>query len=157
MIVIKIFYPRLFKCWVADHFKQLSQISTYTWLWFLKLIWNKLNIKLIQDMTDFGISHTLNFWYWTLSKIGGGCNHVLLIYNPLIPSFDVFVIKSQVLYLKKAYFKNKIQGSVVPRSIMTDMNYFEYQYGQASIMPKFNHEKHEICLVPKMPCFSYNE
>ena len=37
------------------------------------------------------------------------------------------------------------------------MNYFEYQYGQASNMPKFNHEKHEICLAPKMPCVSYNE
>ena len=72
-------------------------------------------------------------------------------------SSDVFVIKSQVLCLQRAYFKNKIQGSVVPRSIMTNMNYFEYQYGQASNMPKFNHEKHEICLVPKMPCVSYNE
>ena len=37
------------------------------------------------------------------------------------------------------------------------MNYYEYQYDQASNMPKFNHEKHEICLVPKMPCVSYNE
>ena len=44
-------------------------------------------------------------------------------------SSDVFVIKSQVLCLQRAYFKNKIQGSVVPRSIMTNMNYFEYQYG----------------------------
>ena len=49
------------------------------------------------------------------------------------------------------------QGSVVPRSIMTNMNYFEYQYGQTLNMPKFNHEKHEICLVPKMSCVSYNE
>ena len=40
---------------------------------------------------------------------------------------------------------------------MTSMNYFEYQYGQTSNMPKFNHEKHEICLVPKMPSVSYNE
>ena len=40
---------------------------------------------------------------------------------------------------------------------MTNMNYFEYQYGQASNMPKFNYEKHEICLVPKMPNVSYNE
>ena len=40
---------------------------------------------------------------------------------------------------------------------MTSMNYFEYQYGQKSKMPEFNHEKHEICLVPKMPCVSYNE
>jgi hypothetical protein len=40
---------------------------------------------------------------------------------------------------------------------MTNMNYFEYQYGQASNMPKFNHEKHELCLVPKIPCVSYNE
>ena len=38
-----------------------------------------------------------------------------------------------------------------------NMNYFEYQYGQASNMPKFNHEKHEICLVPKKPCVRYNE
>ena len=37
------------------------------------------------------------------------------------------------------------------------MNYFEYQYGPTSNMPKFNSEKREICLVPKMPCFSYNE
>ena len=37
------------------------------------------------------------------------------------------------------------------------MNYFEYQYGQTSNMPKFNHEKHEICLVPKMHCLSYDE
>ena len=72
-------------------------------------------------------------------------------------SSDMFVIESQVLCLHKAYYKNKIQGSVVPRSIMTNVNYFEYQYGQASNMPKFNHEKHEICLVPKMPCVSYNE
>ena len=81
-------------------------------------------------MTDFGISHIWNFWYGTLSKIGGGCNHLLLIYNPLMLSSDVFVIKSQVLCLQRAYFKNKIQGSVVPRSIMTNMNYFEYQYCQ---------------------------
>ena len=40
---------------------------------------------------------------------------------------------------------------------MTNMNYFEYQYGQTSKMPKFNHEKYVICLVPKMPCVSYNE
>jgi len=71
-------------------------------------------------------------------------------------SFDVFVIKSQVLFLQRAYFKNKIQGSVVPRSIMTNMNHFDYQYGQTSNMPRFNNEKHEICLVPKMPCVSYN-
>ena len=45
----------------------------------------------------------------------------------------------------------------MPRSIVTNMNFFEYQYGQASNMIKFNHEKHEICLVPKMPCVSYNE
>ena len=37
------------------------------------------------------------------------------------------------------------------------MNYIEYQYGQTSNMPKFNHEKYEICLVPKMPCVSYDE
>ena len=92
-----------------------------------------------------------------LSKIGVGCNNLLLIYNPLILSSDVFVIKSQVLCLQRAYFKNKIQGSVVPRSIMTNMNYFDYQYGQGSNMPKFNHEKHETCIVPKMPCDSYDE
>ena len=31
------------------------------------------------------------------------------------------------------------------------------EYGQASNMPKFNHEKHEICLVPKMTCVTCNE
>ena len=72
-------------------------------------------------------------------------------------SSDVFVIKSQVLCLHRAYFKNKIQGSVVPRSILTNMNYFEYQYGQVPNMPEFNHEKHEIYLVPKIPWVSYNE
>jgi hypothetical protein len=40
---------------------------------------------------------------------------------------------------------------------MTNMNYFEYQYGQTLNMPKVNHEKYEICLAPKMPCVSYNE
>ena len=40
----------------------------------------------------------------------------------------------------------------MPRSIVTNMNLFEYQYGQASNMPKYNHEMHEICLVPKMSC-----
>jgi hypothetical protein len=40
---------------------------------------------------------------------------------------------------------------------MTNINYFEYQYGQTSNMNKFNHERHEICLVPKIPCVSYNE
>ena len=29
---------------------------------------------------------------------------------------------------------------------MTNMNYFEYQYGQTLNMTKFNHEKDEICL-----------
>ena len=72
-------------------------------------------------------------------------------------SSAVYVIKSQVLGLHRAFFQKRIQGSVVPRSIMTNMNYFEYQYGQTSNMPKFNHEKHEICLVPKMSCVSYNE
>jgi hypothetical protein len=72
-------------------------------------------------------------------------------------SSAVYVVKSPVLGLQRAFFKNKIQGSVVPRSIMTNMNYFEYQYGQALNMPKFNHEKHEICLVTKMSCVSYNE
>ena len=57
----------------------------------------------------------------------------------------------------EGFFSKKIKGSVVPRSIMTNKNYFEYQYGQTLNMPKFNHEKHEICLVPKMPCVSYNE
>jgi hypothetical protein len=72
-------------------------------------------------------------------------------------SSAVYVIKSQVLGLQRPFFYKKNQGSVVPRSIMTSMNYFEYQYGQTSNMPKFNHEKHETCLVPKMPCVSYNE
>ena len=40
---------------------------------------------------------------------------------------------------------------------MTYMNYFEYQYGQTSKMSKFNLKKHGICLVPKMPCVSYND
>ena len=40
---------------------------------------------------------------------------------------------------------------------MTNMNYFEYQLCQPSNMPKLSHEKHEICLVPKMSCVSYNE
>ena len=69
----------------------------------------------------------------------------------------MYVVKSPVLGLQRALFYKNIQGSVVPRSIMTNMNYFEYQYGQALNMPKFNHDKHEICLVPKMPCVSYNE
>ena len=54
-------------------------------------------------------------------------------------------------------FFKKIQVPVLQRSSMTNMNYFEYQYGQTSKMSKFNHEKHDICLVPKMPCVSYNE
>ena len=66
-------------------------------------------------------------------------------------SSDVFVIKLQVLCLQRAYFKNKIQGSVVPRSAMKNMNRFEYQYGQASNMPKFIHEKNEICLSQSCP------
>ena len=37
------------------------------------------------------------------------------------------------------------------------MNYLEYQLCQPSNMPKLSHEKHEICLVPKMSCVSYNE
>ena len=45
----------------------------------------------------------------------------------------------------------------MPRSIMTNMNDFEYQYGQTLKMPKFNHEKNEICLLPKMPFVIYNE
>ena len=45
----------------------------------------------------------------------------------------------------------------MPRPIMTNMNYFEYQCGQISNMPKLNHEKYETCLVPKMSCVSYNE
>ena len=40
---------------------------------------------------------------------------------------------------------------------MTNVKYFEYQCGQISNMPKLNHEKYETCLVPKMPCVSYNE
>jgi hypothetical protein len=57
----------------------------------------------------------------------------------------------------EGFFAKKIQGSVVPRSIMTNMNYFEYQYGQRSNMPKFNYEKHDICLVSKVSCISCNE
>ena len=72
-------------------------------------------------------------------------------------SSAVYVIKSQVLALQRAFFKNKIQGSVVPISILTCMNYFEYKYGQTLNMPEFNHEKLEICSVPKIPCVSYNE
>ena len=72
-------------------------------------------------------------------------------------SSAVCVMKYQVLGLQKAFFQKKIQGSVVTRSIMTNMNHFEYQYGQTSNMPKFNHEKHEICLVTKMSCVTYNE
>ncbi len=90
-------------------------------------------------------------------SIGDSRHHLLLIVDGLMLSSAVYVIKSQVLGLQRAYIRKKIQGSVVPRSIMTNMNYFEYQYGQTSNMPKFNHEKHEICLVPKMPCVSYNE
>ena len=40
---------------------------------------------------------------------------------------------------------------------MTKMNCFEDQYGQTSKIHKFNHEKHEICLVPKIPCVSCDE
>ena len=72
-------------------------------------------------------------------------------------SFAVCIIKLQVLGLQRAFLPKKIQGSVVPRSIMTNMNYFEYQYGQRSNMPKFNYEKHDICLVSKMSCVSCNE
>ena len=45
----------------------------------------------------------------------------------------------------------------MPSSIMTNMNHFEYQYGQTSNMPKFNYEKHDICFVSKMSCVSCNE
>ena len=72
-------------------------------------------------------------------------------------SFAVCIIKLQVLGLQRAFLPKKIQGSIVPRSVMNNMNYFEYQYGQRSNMPKFNYEKHEICLVSKMPCVSYTE
>ena len=90
-------------------------------------------------------------------KSWGGCHHLSLFYDASKLSTVVYVVKSPVLGLQWAFFQTKIQGSAVPRSILTNMNYFEYQYGQASNMPKFNHEKHEICLVPKMPCVSYNE
>ena len=74
-------------------------------------------------MTDFGISHIRNFWYLILSKLGGpaGCHHLLLFHDALMLSLAVYVMKSQVLGLQRAFF----QGSVVPRSIMTNMNYFE--------------------------------
>ena len=84
-------------------------------------------------MTDFGISDTWNFWYWTLSKIGGGCKHLLLIYDVLMLSSPVYVIKSQVLGLQRAFFQNQFHGSIVPRSIMTNMNYFDYQCGQTCL------------------------
>ena len=111
----------------------------------------------MHDMTEFGISHTWNFWYWTLSAIRGCCQHLLVIYDALMLTSAVYVIKSQVLGLQRAFFRKKIQDSVVPRSIMTNMNYFEYQLCQPSNMPKLSHEKHEISLVPKMSCVSYNE
>jgi hypothetical protein len=72
-------------------------------------------------------------------------------------SSAVCAVKLPVLGLQRVFFKNKIQGSVVPGSIMTNMNHFEYQYGQELNMPKFNHEKHEICVITKMPCVSYNQ
>ena len=65
-------------------------------------------------------------------------------------SSAVYFIKSQVLGLQTAFFKRKIQVSVVPSSIMTNMNHFDYQYGQTSNLPKFNYEKHDICFVSKM-------
>ena len=80
-----------------------------------------------------------------------------MFYDALTLTSAVYVIKSQVLGLQRAFFSKKIQGSVVPRSIMTNMNYFEYQLCQPSNMPKLSHEKHEICLVPKMSSVSYNE
>ena len=72
-------------------------------------------------------------------------------------SSAVYVMKFKVLGIQRSFFSKTNQGSVVPRSIMTNMNYFEYQYGKTSNMPNFNHEKHEICLVPKMSCVSNNE
>ena len=50
-----------------------------------------------------------------------------------------------------------LQALNVPRPLMTNMNNFEHQFGQRSNMPKFNYEKHEICLLPKMLCVSHNE
>ena len=83
--------------------------------WFLELfIVSMSDIKHDWDRTWLTLAY-LTLWisgmYWTLSKIGSGCNHLLLIYNPLMLSSDAFVIKSQVLCLQRAYFKNKIQGS----------------------------------------------
>ena len=112
---------------------------------------------MIHHMIDFGISHTWKFRYWTLSKIRDGCHHLLLIYDSLMISSAVYFIKSQVLGLQTAFFKRKIQVSVVPSSIMTNMNHFEYQYCQTSNMPQFNYEKHDICFVSKMSCVSCNE
>ena len=63
----------------------------------LQHVWYKT--WLIHDMTDFGISHFWNFWYWTLSKIRDGCHHLLLIYDSLMISSAVYFIKLQVLGL----------------------------------------------------------
>ena len=50
-----------------------------------------------------------NFWYWTFSKIGGGCHHLLLIYDALILSSAVYVVKSPVLCLQRAFFQKNLR------------------------------------------------
>ena len=57
-------------------------------------------------MTDFGISHIWNLWYCTLSRIGGGCHDLLLIYDAPKVS-GVYVVKSLVLSLQRAFFKGE--------------------------------------------------
>ena len=83
--------------------------------WFLQLfIFSRpdlehdwYGIPLIHDLTDFGISHVWSFCYWTLSKIGGGCNYLLLVYDAPMLISAVYVIKSQVLGLEKAFLQNQ--------------------------------------------------
>ena len=119
--------------------------------WFLELciciqhVWYKA--WLIHDITDFSISHVWNFCHWKNSfkkskefifvyfictkiwlKLRGGMDRTQSIWFPLFPA-------------------NSLQSSVVPRSIMTNMNYYAYHYCQTLNMSKFNHE---ICLVTKM-------
>jgi hypothetical protein len=65
-------------------------------------------------------------------------------------SSAVYVIKYQVLGLQRAFFQKKIQGLVVPRSIMTNMNHFDYQYDQtclSSIMKSMKYVWYQKCPV----------
>ena len=108
----------------------------HDWLWLISylefLVLNR--IKNLEWLSSF----IINLW----------CPNVYFccVYNQITSSRP-----------SEVFFAKKIQGSVVPRSIMTNMNYFEYQYGQRSNIPKFNYEKHDICLVSKMSCVSCNE